>query len=86
MDNTRAVPGMGLEGDPGHEAGQRPQHALKGGMAAPNIQAVMVTENTGSPHPGPTATDKDSPFARPELSGSGKTWLGTETVQGTTQS
>lgn len=59
--NTRAVPGTDLSGDPGHEAGRRPMHVLKGGCAEPNIQQPTMGTNTGAPHPGPVATDAESP-------------------------
>lgn len=58
---TRAVPGNDLSGDPGHEAGNRPMHSLKGGCAAPNTQQPTMGTNTGAPHPGPNATDDESP-------------------------
>lgn len=35
---------MAFEGDPGHEGGSQPMKSLKGGMAAPHIQALMTSE------------------------------------------
>ena len=61
MDSMPTIPDGWLR-DPGHEGDAQPMKALKGGMAAPNVQQPMGGANTGPARTvAPDATDAASP-------------------------